>query len=57
MKTEFKICVTLVNPPIPIRWLDWVAYYDGQEEDGPRGTGKTAKDAINDLLDNTDQEL
>ena len=32
------------------RGNDWVAYYEGQEEEGLRGWGKTEQDAIDDLL-------
>lgn len=36
-------------PPIPIRTLDWSAWIDGFEEDGPYGHGKTEAEAIADL--------
>jgi hypothetical protein len=39
-----------VNPPIPMRDLDWVAYREGAEEDGNYGRGATEYEAIKDLL-------
>lgn len=42
IKTEY------IFPSIPIRWKDWLAYYDGQEE-GPQGWGRTEQEAIKDL--------
>lgn len=41
-------------PPIPVRQLDWMAYYDGHEE-GPTGWGATEADAINDLVSNYEE--
>jgi phosphatidate phosphatase APP1 len=43
-------------PPIPVRYLDWSACYDGFEEDGPYGHGATEAEAIADLLENTEDE-
>lgn len=37
------------NPPIPIRTFDWMAWFDGEEEEGYHGYGTTEQDAINDL--------
>lgn len=48
------IKTTYVHPPIPIRWMDWQACRDGQEEFGPYGTGRTEQEAIQDLLDQED---
>lgn len=45
-----KIITTHVYPPIPIRRFDWCAYFDGDEEAGPRGWGATAEEAEADLL-------
>ena len=42
-------------PPIPVRTMDWCAYYDG-EEHGPTGHGRTEAQAVQDLLDNTEEE-
>jgi len=44
-----KIKTSYIFPPIPYRHLDWLAYYEGQEEDGPRGWGKSEEEAIEDL--------
>jgi hypothetical protein len=49
MKT---IKTSYVFPPIPDRSFDWIAYYDGHEEDNNNGFGKTEKEAIQDLKDN-----
>lgn len=38
-------------PPIPMRDHDWVAYWDGDEELGQYGYGRTDQEAINALLD------
>jgi hypothetical protein len=43
------IRTTFIHPPIPMRQFDWVAYYDGQEPDGPTGWGRTEEEAIADL--------
>jgi hypothetical protein len=48
-KPARKIVTVNVYPPIPIRTMDWVAYWDGDEEMGPRGWGKTEAEAIADL--------
>jgi hypothetical protein len=44
-----KILTTYVYPPIPLRTLDWCAYYEGQEESGDYGWGASEQEAINDL--------
>jgi len=49
IKAEIK--TSHINPPIPVRDWDWVAYRDGNEERGPRGFGATKESAISDLLD------
>lgn len=53
-----RIRTTHVYPPIPIRDFDWCAVddatYDG--EGCPIGYGRTAEQAIQDLLDNYDLE-
>lgn len=51
MSAEPKIITTNVYPPIPIRSFDWCAYYDGDEERGEYGYGKTEQEAIAELLD------
>jgi hypothetical protein len=50
--TPRKIITTCIYPPIPVRNLDWVAYYDGDEESGRYGYGETEQEAIKDLTDN-----
>jgi hypothetical protein len=49
-----KIVTTHVYPPIPVRHLDWCAYIDGTQEDGPYGYGRTEAEAIADLEDQLD---
>lgn len=45
-----------VYPPIPIREFDWCAWYDGEEELGHYGYGRTEAEAIADLEENYGQE-
>lgn len=45
-----KIVTDHVFPPIPVREFDWSAHFDGQEEGGPYGRGRTEQEAILDLL-------
>lgn len=49
-----KIVTSNVYPPIPVRDFDWVAYREGDEENGPRGYGKTETEAVRDLEENYD---
>lgn len=49
------IKVSHVYPPIPIRSMDWCAYYDGEEE-GAQGWGPTEQAAIADLVENYGDE-
>lgn len=49
---ELKICTRYVHPPIAIRSMDWCAWIDGREEDGPTGYGETEAEAIADLKEN-----
>jgi len=44
-----KVVTHYICPPIPFRDFDWVAYFDGQEESGICGHGKTEIDALDDL--------
>lgn len=44
-----KIITTYENPPIPIRGFDWSAHYDGADEYGPVGWGRTEVEAIANL--------
>lgn len=54
---ERKIITVHEYPPIPIRDWDWVAYWEGDEEAGPRGNGRTEAEAIADLKDNYEDDL
>ena len=47
-----KIIVSFIYPPIPDRSHDWIAYFDGMEENGPKGYGPTAEGALRDMIDN-----
>ena len=47
-----KIVTTCDFPPIPIREFDWCAFYEGDEESGPRGYGATEAEAIEDFVTN-----
>lgn len=49
MKT--KIITDFIHPPIPDRRHDWLAYREGDEEEGHKGEGRTEAEAIQDLLD------
>lgn len=48
-----KIITEYIFPPIPYRFMDWVAYYDdydGAEDSRSRlGKGATEQEAIDDL--------
>lgn len=47
-----KIVTRHVNSPIPIRTHDWCAFYDGEEEAGDYGWGRTEAEAIADFKAN-----
>ena len=51
-----KINTVFVYPPIPMRHLDWLAYYDNDEPNDngsmAAGYGATEQEAIDDLLEN-----
>lgn len=49
-----KIVTSFVYPPIPRRDHDWCAHYEGEEEKGGYGWGRTEQEAIDDLIDNYD---
>lgn len=51
MTKTIKIITTHVYPPIPVRAYDWSAHYDGHEEEGPVGWGKTKAEALADLVE------
>ena len=50
-----QIKTSHVYPPIPIRDFDWAAWWDGCEEDGQYGYGKTEGDAVADLIASYDE--
>lgn len=49
-----KIITSYVYPPIPIRSMDWCAFYDGDASQ--RGWGSTEAEAIADLIDSYPDE-
>jgi len=50
MSEERQIKVDAWAKPIPLRDWDYIAYRDGDEEEGLRGNGATQEAAIDDLL-------
>ena len=44
-----KIIISHIFPPIPVRNMDWMAHYDGEEEKGEYGYGFTEQEAVSDL--------
>jgi hypothetical protein len=47
-----KIVTSHIYPPIPIRDFDWCAYFDGEEELGGYGYGRTEAEAVSDFIAN-----
>lgn len=47
-----KIVIYHLPPPIPLRDMDFVAFYDGEEEAGHYGYGATPVEALADFLTN-----
>ena len=47
-----KIVTSHIFPPIPDRNHDWCAYFDGDEERGHYGYGRTELAAIRDFIEN-----
>lgn len=45
-----KIVTSYWAKPIPPREFDWCAYFDGAEESGPIGHGRTEAEAVADLM-------
>lgn len=45
-----------IYPPIPVRTSDWCAYFDGEEEAGGYGYGRTEAEAVADFINNLDEE-
>lgn len=53
--TGKRIVTEHIYPPIPVRTMDWCAYFDGEEELGGYGYGRTEAEAVADLLDQVDE--
>lgn len=51
-----KIVTSHIFPPIPVRQFDWCAHFDGAEESGHYGYGRTELAAIRDLIENCDDD-
>lgn len=49
MTTARKIITRYVHPPIPVRWYDWSAHFEGEKETGRAGWGENEEAAIKDL--------
>ena len=56
LKAARRIKTNFVYPPIPIRTMDWSAWFDGNEE-GLHGEGRTEAEAVQDLLDEEEAGL
>lgn len=50
-----EMFVEFVFPAIAERGHDWMAYLDGNQEDGPFGCGETKQAAIDDLAEQLDE--
>lgn len=50
-----KIVTNHVYPPIPVRTSDWCAHFDGEEEAGGYGWGRTEQEAIDDFVANLEE--
>ena len=48
-----KINTVFVNPPIPVRHMDWMATFDGYEPGDHIGFGQTQDEAIEALQEQT----
>ncbi len=54
-----RVRTSFINPPIPIRAFDWVAWIDGDEESMRYGYGRTeqeARDELSNVLAEYDEE-
>ena len=51
-----KILTSYDCKPIPIRWLDWIAWYDGSDPE-QYGSGCTKAEAIQDLIDTYPRDI
>lgn len=57
-RTTGNIVTQCVNPPVPTRQWDWVAYVQGDEEaNGPTGRGPTECEALRDLCEQLHDQL
>lgn len=52
-RTLKTVCIF---PPIPDRRWDWCAYYEGDEESGRIGYGRTEDEAVADFIENHAEE-
>jgi hypothetical protein len=55
MQEPKKIVTCCMYPPIPDRRFDWCAHWDGEEETGDYGWGRTEQEAIDDFLATRDE--
>jgi hypothetical protein len=53
-KTMSKIITSFLNPPIPVRCMDWQATYEGYEGGDAIGNGATEQEAIDNLIEQTE---
>jgi hypothetical protein len=53
---ERKIITQCVRPPIPSTRFDWVAFREGDEENGPFYWGATEADALAELKEYEEEE-
>ena len=51
-----QIKTICIYPPIPDRRFDWCAFYEGEEEAGNYGYGRTEAEAIADFIENCAEE-
>lgn len=52
-----RVAVSFVYPPVPVRCLDYQAYFDDLDDEGPIGASAAAEEAINDLLITAGEEI
>ena len=45
------IVTEYVAPPVPTTMYDWLAYVEGQDEEGPHGRGPSELEAVKDLCE------
>ena len=50
-RITMAIITEYVAPPVPSTMYDWLAYVDGQEEEGPHGRGPSEVEAVKDLCE------